>query len=103
MLALYIGGMGAKEENFHKKMIERLGFDVQEVQDLFLAGKQEEAIKAVPDELADEIALCGPEGRIRERLQDWKKSDVTTLMVGRSDDPQQDTERLRTIAELVLG
>ena len=102
MLGLYVGGMGSKEENFHKKIIERMGFDVQKVQDLYLAGKHLEAIEAVPDALADEISLSGPVDRIKEKLQDWKKTSVTTLMIGRSEDPQQDKARLRQFAELVL-
>jgi F420-dependent oxidoreductase-like protein len=102
MLGLYVGGMGSKEENFHKKIIERMGFDVQKVQDLYLAGKHQEAIEAVPDELADEISLSGPLDRIKERLLDWKKSPVTTLMIGRTESPQEDIARLRQFAELVL-
>jgi len=102
MLGLYVGGMGSKEENFHKKIIERMGFDVQKVQDLYLAGKHAEAIEAVPDELADEISLSGPVDRIREKLQDWKKSPVTTMLIGRSDNPQDDIVRLRQFAEMIL-
>lgn len=102
MLGLYVGGMGSKEENFHKKIIERMGFDVQKVQDLYLAGKHQEAIEAVPDQLADEISLSGPIDRIKERLQDWKKSPVTTLMIGRTESPEEDIQRLRQFAELVL-
>lgn len=102
MLGLYVGGMGSKEENFHKKIIERMGFDVQKVQDLYLAGKHQEAIEAVPDELADEISLSGPVDRIKERLQDWKKSPVTTLMIGRTESPEEDIQRLRQFAELLL-
>jgi F420-dependent oxidoreductase-like protein len=102
MLGLYVGGMGSKEENFHKKIIERMGFDVQKVQDLYLAGKHLEAIDAVPDALADEISLSGPVDRIREKLQDWKKSPVTTMMIGRTDSPEEDIKRLRQFAEMVL-
>lgn len=102
MLGLYVGGMGSREENFHKKIIERMGFDVQKVQDLYLAGKHLEAIEAVPDQLADEISLSGPVDRIKERLQDWKKSPVTTLMIGRTESPEEDIQRLRQFAELVL-
>lgn len=84
MLALYLGGMGAKSENFHKNLMGRMGYaeEVQRVQDLFFEKGQHEAAMAVPDELADEISLCGPAGRIKERLQDWKKSSVTTIMLG---------------------
>jgi F420-dependent oxidoreductase-like protein len=102
MLGLYVGGMGSKEENFHKKIMERMGFDVQKVQDLYLAGKHLEAIESVPDALADEISLSGPIDRIREKLQDWKKSPVTTMMIGRTDSPEEDTKRLRQFAGMVL-
>jgi len=101
MLGLYVGGMGSKDQNFHKQVIERMGFDVQEVQDLYLEGKHQEAIEAVPDALADEISLCGPIDRIKERIQDWKKSEITTMMIGRTDDPEGDKQRLRQFAELM--
>ncbi len=102
MIGLYVGGMGAKDQNFHKQMIERMGFDMQKVQDLYLAGKQQEAIEAVPDELVDEISLSGPVDRIRERIADWKKSSVTTMMIGRTESPDDDIQRLRQFAEMVL-
>lgn len=86
-LSFYLGGMGAKAENFHVQLMERLGYGdaARRVQDLFLSGKRAEAVAAVPDELADEIALVGPPERIRDRLQAWKASRVTTLLVGSSD------------------
>ena len=104
MLGLYLGGMGAKGENFHKNLMGRMGYAdaAQKVQDLYLAGKQMEAIEAVPDELADEISLCGPVERIKERLEDWKKSPITSLMIGRTDSPEEDIKRLRQFAEMVL-
>jgi F420-dependent oxidoreductase-like protein len=98
-LAFYIGGMGAKQRNFHKELMARMGFEseAQKIQDLFMAGKREEAIHAVPDEFADEMALVGPIERIRERLEAWKETPVTTLLL-----PGNDVEILRTMAELVL-
>lgn len=104
MLGLYIGGMGAQGENFHKNLIARMGFaeEADKVQELYLSGKQMEAIDAVPDELADEISLCGPIERIRERLLDWKKSPVTTMMIGRTENPEEDIQRLRQFAEIAL-
>lgn len=83
MLGFYIGGMGAQAANFHKDVIGRAGFaeEAAEVQRRFLAGDREGAVNAVPDALADEIALCGPPDRIRERLQRWVDSPVTTLLV----------------------
>jgi F420-dependent oxidoreductase-like protein len=90
MLGFYIGGMGAKKRNFHKELME--------IQDLFLEGKREEAIHTVPTEFADEISLVGPIERIRERLEAWRETPVTTLLV-----PAGDPDTLRTMAELVLG
>lgn len=83
MLGFYIGGMGASKANFHRDVIGRAGFaeEAAEVQRRFLAGDREGAVAAVPDALADEIALCGPPGRIRERLQRWVASPVTGLLV----------------------
>jgi F420-dependent oxidoreductase-like protein len=89
-LAFYIGGMGAKDRNFHLDLIGRLGFaeEAERVQELFLAGRRDEAFKAVPDELADAISLLGPLGRIKERLQLWRDSPVTTLLIaGVKDEP----------------
>jgi F420-dependent oxidoreductase-like protein len=87
MIAFYIGGMGARSRNFHAELVARMGFEkaARDIQDLFLAGKREEAIAAVPSELADEIALVGPPERIRDRLAAWKESFVTTLLVGTRD------------------
>lgn len=99
MLAFYVGGMGSKEDNFHKNLMGRLGFAdaAQEIQDHFLAGRRAEAINAVPDALADEIALVGPREHIRDRLAVWKKSPVTSLSIA-----TRDPELLRFIAEAAL-
>jgi F420-dependent oxidoreductase-like protein len=99
MLALYIGGMGAKGKNFYNDLAKRLGFgqEAETIQDLYLDGKRAEAVAAVPDELVDSIALCGPKDRIKDRLQQWKDSPVTTLNVATFD-----IEAIRTMAELVL-
>ena len=99
-LGFYIGGMGAKQRNFHKELMGRMGFEAeaQKIQDLFFAGRRAEAIAAVPDQFCDEISLVGPSARIRERLQAWRETPVTTLLV-----PGADVATLRTVAELVLG
>jgi alkanesulfonate monooxygenase SsuD/methylene tetrahydromethanopterin reductase-like flavin-dependent oxidoreductase (luciferase family) len=98
-LALYIGGMGAKEKNFYGEYIRRVGYEAQaiKIQELFLAGKREEAIAAVPDELVDALHLVGTPERIRDRFAAWKASKVTTLIIG-----AQQREALRLIAELAL-
>ena len=98
MLGFYVGGMGASKRNFHKELMARMGFadEAEEIQRLFFAGKRDEAIAMVPDQFADEVSLSGPPGRIRERLQDWKKSPVTTLLIN------GDVSLLRNMAEWVL-
>lgn len=98
-LAFYIGGMGARDHNFHLDLIGRLGYaeEAARVQELFLAGRRDEAVKAVPDDLADAISLLGPPARIRERLTLWTDSPVTTLLIaGVKDEPT-----LRTLRDLV--
>ncbi|GIH27963.1 LLM class F420-dependent oxidoreductase [Acrocarpospora phusangensis] len=101
MLTLYIGGMGAKSRNFHADIIGRMGYAeaAERVQSLYLAGRRDEAFHAIPDELADGISLVGPLPRIRERLELWRKSPVTNLLVmGPRDEPT-----LTHIRDLVLG
>jgi alkanesulfonate monooxygenase SsuD/methylene tetrahydromethanopterin reductase-like flavin-dependent oxidoreductase (luciferase family) len=95
----YVGGMGAKTFNVHKEHVSRFGFEdaANEIQDLFMAGKRDQAIAAVPDELADEISLCGSKDRIRDRLGAWKESPVTQLSVGAAD-----ADTLRFLAEELL-
>jgi len=99
MLALYVGGMGARGRNFYNDLACRYGYEAaaKEIQDLYLDGKKAEAAAAVPDELVDEVALVGPPERIRDRLEAWKESGVGTLIVG-----AQQPEALELMAELVL-
>jgi F420-dependent oxidoreductase-like protein len=99
-LAFYIGGMGAKGQNFHTKLMARMGYEAEalEIQDLFFDGKRDEAIAKVPDAFADEISLVGPPARIIERLAAWKDSPVTTLLMYPSS-----VENMRAAAELVLS
>ena len=99
ILALYIGGMGARGKNFYNDLACRYGYEeaAREIQDLYLAGKKNEAIAAVPDTLVDEVALCGPKERIAELLEPWKRSRVTTLICG-----AMQPEALRVMAELLL-
>ena len=87
-MALYIGGMGARGKNFYTDYTIALGFEeaALKIQDLFLAGKKDEAMAAVPDELVDACSLVGPESVIRERLQAWKKAGdnghVGSMLIG---------------------
>jgi F420-dependent oxidoreductase-like protein len=99
MAALYIGGMGARGKNFYNDLACRYGFEAEakEIQDLYLDGKKAEATAAVPDDLVDEIALIGPRERIVDRLDAWKESGITTMILGSSQ-----PEALRLMAELVL-
>lgn len=98
MLGFYIGGMGSKQRNFHKELMARFGYEEEanRIQDLFFEGKRDEAIAVVPNEFADAISLVGPKERLREKIQDWKKSPVTTLNV------MGDLTLLRTLAEITL-
>ena len=76
MLALYVGGMGARDKNFYNDYAKRLGYEdaAARIQDLYLAGKKMEAMAAVPDSLVDEVALVGPADRIRARLAAWREA-----------------------------
>ena len=102
-LALYIGGMGARDKNFYNDLTRRMGYAAQaaEIQNLFLAGKRQEAAAAVPDALIDETSLVGPKERIRERLQAWKaiaeENKVGTLLLSGVT-----IESARVVAEAVL-
>ena len=99
-LALYIGGMGAKSRNFHNELVKRMGFEeaAERIQDLYLAGKKDEAMLAVPTELADEISLVGSVDRIKDRLNAWRETPVSSLLVS-----TRSMGELRAFAELVLG
>ena len=98
MLALYIGGMGAREMNFHFDVFARMGFAdaARKIQDLYLDDRKEEAAAAVPTELIDATSLIGPREKIRDALDKWRESPVTTLLVGGGIDA------VRGMAELVL-
>ncbi|MGW3242752.1 LLM class F420-dependent oxidoreductase [Streptomyces sp. NPDC001070] len=97
MLGFYIGGMGAASRNFHADLMARMGYEeeARRIQELFLAGKREEAVRAVPDAFADEISLVGPRERIAERLEAWRSGPVTDLLV-----TAPDPATLRVLAEL---
>ena len=98
-IALYVGGMGARDKNFYFNLACRYGYEeaANRIQDLYLSGRKGEACQAVPDEFVDEVALCGPRERVAERLAAWKSSGVGTLICG-----TWDVDTLRTMAELVL-
>jgi len=97
--ALYFGGMGAKNMNFHANVPIRMGYqrEVEEIQDLYLSGKKDEAGAKVPRALIEEMSLVGPKEKIRDDLEKWRESIVTTLLIS------GDAATLRDAAELVLG
>ncbi|MBI2204853.1 MAG: LLM class F420-dependent oxidoreductase [Candidatus Rokubacteria bacterium] len=97
-LALYVGGMGARGKNFYNEIACRYGYEdaAKKIQDLYLSGRKAEAEAAVPDALIDEVTLCGPRERIRERLAIWSSAGVTTLLLS------GDADALRTVAEVII-
>jgi F420-dependent oxidoreductase-like protein len=102
-LALYVGGMGSREKNFYNSLVRGYGFEdeAREVQDLYLAGKREEAIARVSDELIDTVSLVGPPAHVRDRLAVYREAGVGTLgIVPLASDKEQRLEQLRLMAEL---
>jgi F420-dependent oxidoreductase-like protein len=97
MIALYVGGMGAKDANFHRDVIARLGYegDCETIQDLYLAGRRREAIAAVPTALVEDVALIGPAAKIKDELHRWRETVITTLLI------QGDAGTLRKVAEVL--
>jgi F420-dependent oxidoreductase-like protein len=99
MYALYFGGMGARGTNFHANVAIRMGYEaeVAKIQELYLGGHKAEAAAAVPTKLVEQLTLIGPKDKIRDDLEAWRESIVTTILVG------GDPATLRTAAEIVLG
>jgi F420-dependent oxidoreductase-like protein len=99
MYALYFGGMGARGANFHANVPIRMGYEqeVAKIQELYLSGHKQEAAAAIPTKLIEELTLIGPREKIRDQLEAWRESIVTTLLVG------GDAQMIRAAAELVLG
>jgi F420-dependent oxidoreductase-like protein len=98
VLALYIGGMGAREMNFHFDVFVRMGYEeaALKIQKLYLDGQKNEAAAAVPTELIEEVALIGPRAKIKDNLEAWTSSRVTTMLLGGFS-----IETMRMMAELV--
>jgi F420-dependent oxidoreductase-like protein len=102
-LALYVGGMGSRERNFYNHLVQRYGFEdaAREVQELYLDGRRDEAMAALPDDLIDLVSLCGPADRVRERLEVFRSAGVGTLGVSpMAWDRDGRLEQLRLVAEL---
>jgi alkanesulfonate monooxygenase SsuD/methylene tetrahydromethanopterin reductase-like flavin-dependent oxidoreductase (luciferase family) len=97
LLALYVGGMGAKGANFHYEVFARMGFEAEcaRLQELYLAGRKAEAAAAVPLAMVEAVALVGPPAKIADDLAAWRESVVTTLLVA------GDAAKLAAVAELV--
>ena len=97
--ALYIGGMGARGKNFYNDLFARYGYegDARKIQDLYLGGNKRDAAAAIPDSFVDEVALVGPKERLAERLDAWRESGATSLLVS-----TQQPEALRALAEIAL-
>jgi F420-dependent oxidoreductase-like protein len=100
--ALYVGGMGSRQQNFYNALATRMGFGeaATKIQDLYLDRRHRDAMAAVPFELVDQTALIGPRERIADRLQAYAQAGVTTVSIT----PQADTEEQRrevmtTVAE----
>jgi F420-dependent oxidoreductase-like protein len=102
-IALYVGGMGSRDKNFYNQLVQRYGFEdaAREVQDLYLDGKREEAMAALPDALIDLVSLCGPPDHVRERLAVYRDAGVGTLgITPMAWDRDGRLEQLRLVAEL---
>ncbi|NEK86842.1 LLM class F420-dependent oxidoreductase [Blastococcus saxobsidens] len=96
MLALYIGGMGARGANFHYEVFARMGFEAEcaRIQDAYLGGRKDEAVAAVPLAMVEKVALVGPRDKIADDLAAWQESLVSTMLIGGPP------ETLRMMAEL---
>ena len=83
MMALYIGGMGARDVNFHFDVFARMGHEeaCHKIQDAYLDGRKPDAIAAVPTELIEDIALVGPKDKVLDELEKWKETVLTTMLV----------------------
>src|SRR4030081_1294090 len=102
-VALYVGGMGSKSKNFYNDLVSQYGFadEARTLQELYLGGKQLEAIRRVPDALVDAISIAGPASYVRERLEVWASAGVTTMLASLHGKTQP--ERLRTLEMLAAA
>ncbi|QIK76663.1 LLM class F420-dependent oxidoreductase [Nocardioides piscis] len=97
-IALYMGGMGAKDANFHKQVFERMGHRElsDEVQRLYLAGEKDKAATLVPDDLVHDMHIVGDAGYVRERVAEWEATGVTTLLLS-----CRSADEIRRVADLL--
>jgi F420-dependent oxidoreductase-like protein len=104
LVALYVGGMGSRERNFYTALVRRYGFEeaADEIQDLYLEGKKDEAAAAIPEELIDTVTLAGPREHIRERLAVYRDAGVGTLLVSpMASEPEARRRVVRELAEML--
>jgi F420-dependent oxidoreductase-like protein len=102
-LALYVGGMGSRRQNFYNALVRRYGFEdaAEVVQELYLSDRKEEACRALPEELIDQVSLCGPRDRVADRLNAYREAGVDTLIVSPMAFTAEDQlAQLRALAEL---
>jgi F420-dependent oxidoreductase-like protein len=102
-IALYVGGMGSRKQNFYNNLVCRYGFEQQAkvIQDFYLEGKREEAMAAIPEQLIDKVSLCGPKEVVCERLSVYRDAGVGTLGITPIAFTKDDRlEQLRLVAEL---
>jgi F420-dependent oxidoreductase-like protein len=102
-IALYVGGMGSRKQNFYNQVVQRYGYeaDAKKIQDLYLEGKRDDAMAAIPDSLIDTVSLCGPRDVVRERLDVYRDAGGGTLGVTPTAFSAEDRlEQLRLLAEL---
>jgi F420-dependent oxidoreductase-like protein len=103
IIALYVGGMGSREQNFYNRLVSTYGFEAAaaRVQELYLAGQKTEAMFALPDELIDLVSIVGPKDRVKAKLRDFRDAGVDTLILWPvMPDQEVRKEQLRLIAEL---
>ncbi len=95
-VALYMGGMGAKEQNFHNAVFVRMGYETlaARVQELYLEGRKDEAVALIPDELVDQLHIVGDAAKVRDRVAEWEESGVTTLLLS-----LRSADEVRLVAE----
>jgi hypothetical protein len=102
-IALYVGGMGSRKQNFYNQLVQRYGFEAEAkvIQDFYLDGKREEAMAAIPDKLIDMVSIAGPKDFVRERIAVYRDAGVGTLGITPiAFTFQERLEQLRLIAEL---
>ncbi len=106
MIALYVGGMGSRRQNFYNELVSRYGFEKEaaSVQEHYLSGRPDAAAAALPAELIDTLSLCGPAGRVRERLAAFREAGVTILLtIPVARDTGDTLRQLRLLAELAAS